>query len=66
MLKTEREKAICRKYGVKDEAGNIHCAECPLVRPSPYSDCSCKATSHYDRHLREWVPDEVGECTNTE
>ena len=57
MLRTEKEKAICQKYSAQDEAGYVHCSECPLVRPSPYNDCSCKATSHYDRHLKEWVPD---------
>lgn len=59
MLKTERDKKICARYSARDETGKVHCSECPLVRPSPYSDVSCVATAHYDRHLREWVPDEV-------
>ena len=58
MLMTDRDRRICEKYSKRDEAGHVHCLECPLVRPSRYSDCSCKATAHYDRHLREWVPDE--------
>ena len=59
MLMSEEEKAICRKYGSQDETGHVHCAECPLVVDSPY--LMCKATAHYDRHLREWVPDEEEE-----
>lgn len=59
MFTNEKEKRICEKYGVRDAEGYVHCSECPLVRPSPYSDVSCKATAHYDRHLKEWVPDEV-------
>ena len=57
MLKTEKEKAICQKFGGQDETGHVHCAECPLVVDSAY--LKCKATAHYDRHLREWVLDEV-------
>ena len=61
MLTNDREREICNKYGKQDATGYVHCCDCPLVRPSPYNDCSCKATAHYDRHLREWVPDEVEE-----
>ena len=59
MLTNDREKAICNKYSARDGAGYVHCAECPLVRPSRYSDISCKATAHYDRHLHEWVMDDA-------
>ena len=67
MLKTNREKRICAKYGTRDETGHVHCTECPLnlagMHPSRYGwrDLMCKATAHYDRHLREWVLDEEGE-----
>jgi hypothetical protein len=57
MLKTEREKAICRKYGAQDETGHVHCMDCPLVVDA----LMCKATCHYDKCLREWVQDEVEE-----
>jgi len=61
MLTNDREREICNKYSKQDETGHVHCCDCPLVRPSPYSDLSCKATAHYDRHLREWVPDEAAD-----
>lgn len=61
MLTTEKEKRICEKYGTEDAEGYVHCTECPLVRPSLYNDCTCKATAHYDRHLRQWILDEVEE-----
>ena len=57
MLKTEKEKAICRKYGAQDETGHVHCTDCPLVVDA----LMCKATCHYDKRLREWVQDEVEE-----
>lgn len=57
MLKTEREKAICQKYGSQDETGHVHCSECPLVVDG--RAMMCRATCHYDKNLREWVPDEV-------
>ena len=30
MLKTDRDKRICAKYGARDETGHVHCTECPL------------------------------------
>ena len=67
MLKTDRDKRICAKYGAQDETGHVHCVECPLnlarMHPMEFGkyDFMCKANCHYDRHLREWVPDEEGE-----
>lgn len=54
---TEKQKAICEKYSAYDETGHVHCSECPLVIDA----LMCKATCHYDKHLREWVPDEEEE-----
>lgn len=59
MLKTDKERAICEKYGAQDETGHVHCTDCPLVVDSAY--LMCKATAHYDGHLREWMPDEEEE-----
>lgn len=56
-LRTEREKRICSKYSARDEAGHVHCYECPLRVKTVTSDTGCKAWIHYDRSLREWVPD---------
>ena len=48
MLKTEREKKICEKYGARDETGHVHCWQ---------SACACKATAHYNRKTKEWEMD---------
>ena len=66
MLKTDRDKRICARYS-KRYRGCVNCGECPLslarIHPEVVGlyDLMCKANSHYDRHLREWVPDEEGE-----
>lgn len=57
MLKSEKDKRTCSKYSAYDAEGYVHCMECPLVVDA----LMCKANSHYDRHLGEWVPDEEGE-----
>ena len=57
MLKTEREKRICAKYSAPDEDGYVHCYECPLRVDTDTTDVGCKAWMHYDRRLRDWVPD---------
>ena len=56
MLKTERQKDICRKYSARDKDGYVHCNDCPLVVDRKYH--MCRSNSHYDRKLKEWVPDE--------
>ena len=61
MLKTEREKAICDKYSALDKTLHVHCNECPLNAKNYGKDMppmTCKAIMHYDRHLREWIPDD--------
>ena len=57
MLKTDREKKICEKYGARDEQGYVHCGECPLLVHSWQSACACKATAHYNRKTKEWEMD---------
>lgn len=57
MLTNEREKAICKRYGAKDEHGKVHCNECPLKRYSDATEAMCKSIGHYDRHKRKWVLD---------
>ena len=57
MLKSERQKNICRRYSALDENGYVHCNDCPLVVDRKYH--MCQSNSHYDRRLKEWVPDEV-------
>ena len=57
MLKSERQKNICRKYSARDKDGYVHCNDCPLVVDRKYH--MCRSNSHYDRRLKEWVPDEV-------
>lgn len=60
-LTNEREKKICEKYGARDKDGRVHCCDCPLKKGDPIRhDFRCKANSHYDRKLREWVPDDIG------
>lgn len=40
-----------------EKDGFVHCNDCPLVVDRKYH--MCRANSHYDRRLKEWVPDEV-------
>ena len=56
MLKSERQKSICRKYSARDKYGYVHCNDCPLVVDQ--MGHMCRSNSHYDRKLKEWVPDE--------
>ena len=58
MLKSERQKNICRRYSARDKDGYVHCNDCPLVVDRKYH--MCRSNSHYDARLKEWVPDEVG------
>ena len=55
MLKSERQKNICRKYSARDKDGFVHCNDCPLVVDRKYQ--MCRSNSHYDRKLKQWVPD---------
>lgn len=59
MITNQKEQKICEKYGQRDEKGLVHCFECPLSKGNPKQyDFRCKANSHYDRKLKEWVYDE--------
>lgn len=53
---TKEQAKICRKYSTRDKDGLVHCKECPLVIDR--DGHTCRAFMHYDRHKREWVPDE--------
>ena len=58
MLTSERERKICDKYSAVDGTGHVHCDKCPLVKGNPKRyDFRCKANSHYNKHLREWIYD---------
>ena len=62
MLKNDREKSICERYSARDSEGFVHCKACPLAKdPILYGFGLCKAVAHYDRNLKEWVPDKEGE-----
>lgn len=63
MLRTDKEKAICAEYSAWDDAGYVHCNECPnRIFLNGFPEVGvCRATYHYDRHLCQWVPDEEGE-----
>lgn len=58
MLKTDKEKEICLKYSTRDDAGNVHCSECPMAygKNNPY-DFRCKANSHWDRKEKDYIYD---------
>ncbi len=61
MITNEKERKICKKYSAYDDDGHVHCNECPLQKGNPAQwDFRCKANSHYDRHLKEWVYDKSG------
>ena len=38
MLKSERQKDICRKYSTRDKDGYVHCNDCPLVIDRKYKE----------------------------
>lgn len=57
-LTNDREKKICAKYSARDDNGKVHCNICPLIKS--WRETMCKANSHYDRHNKEWVLDDVG------
>lgn len=58
MLTNDRERKICEKYSARDEAGYVHCRQCPLQKGDwRWWDFRCKANSHYDRKTREWEYD---------
>ena len=56
MLTTDRDRRTCEKYGAQGKDGLVRCKYCPLV--VNYTYLMCKANSHWDSHLREWVPDD--------
>ena len=56
MLTNDRERKVCETYGARGNDGKVRCNECPLVKDK--ADMLCKANSHYDRHLKEWVMDD--------
>lgn len=59
MITNEKERKICKKYSSYDDDGFVNCDKCPLNKGDPQiHDFRCKANSHYDRHLKEWVYDE--------
>ena len=59
MLKTKREQAICDKYSALDQNKRVHCNQCPLnLSDKLNGEIGCKATHHYDKKLKDWVPDD--------
>lgn len=65
MITNPREQKICNKYSAYDDTGHVHCFECPLNKSIGMYDFICKANSHYDRHIGEWVIDDVTETTTS-
>ena len=63
MLRTNKEREICREYSAYDETGHVRCNKCPnRIFLNGFPEVGVRrATYHYDRHLRECVPDEVEE-----
>lgn len=60
MLRTDKERVICEEYSARDETGRVRCNSCPnriFINGFPEAGV-CRATYHFDRHLRKWVPDE--------
>lgn len=57
MITNSKEQRICDKYSQPDETGKIRCYDCPLRKGTGNYDFRCKANSHYDKRLKEWVTD---------
>ena len=63
MLTNERDRKICARYSQRDERHRVHCFECPLQKGNfELWDFRCKANSHYDRKIQDWVYDEERYC----
>lgn len=58
MLKSDKDKRICDKYGRYDSEHKTRCNICPLRVGAGSYDFRCKANSHYDRKTKEWEFDE--------
>lgn len=54
MKLTKEEKKICKEYSARDEAGYVHCSECPLRIPEEYILCKSNATAEEWREHLEW------------
>lgn len=61
MLKTERERNICKQYSERNDSGYVFCSECPLRKGTGSYDFRCKANSHYSRKTKSWEYDELKE-----
>lgn len=59
MILNQKQQKICNKYIARDEAGYVHCYECPLRKGTDGYDFHCAANSHYDRRTREWEYNEI-------
>ena len=65
-LTNDRERRICARYSAYDENNRVHCEDCPLnyKHYDGMVRTECKAIMHYDRHRREWAPDEYEVTTS--
>lgn len=54
MRLTKEEKEICRKYGARDEEGNVHCFECPLLLSWRDHTCLANTTKKEAKEFYEW------------
>jgi hypothetical protein len=41
MITNSREQAICDKYSAYDDAGKVHCKECPIRKSEGSYDFRC-------------------------
>lgn len=57
MLKTDREKEICKKYSALNKNNLVQCNICPLRKGDGNYDFRCKANSHYNKKEKEWEYD---------
>lgn len=54
MRLTKEQKAICKKYGVRDEKGHVHCSECPLVLSRRDRTCLANTTKKEAEEFYKW------------
>lgn len=54
MKLTKEQRAICKKYGARDETGHVHCFECPLMLSWRDHACLANTTKQEVKEFYSW------------
>lgn len=61
MLTNDKEIAICDRFSHLGSDAYSGCQKCPLRKGDMVYDVRCKANSHYDSGVKDWVYDDTYE-----